>query len=215
MKLRRNLTLNLGARYEFAPIPADQDGMMYNVDAATGRVVVPDERVRRRVNPLLPPNVDVVAGGAMRRADTNNIVPRVGLAWQFRPRWVLRGGYGIYVDALRYDAAPAAGSPLFAYSETFENFVASKPVYGFPNPFGEAGSLGAISVTGLDPRFGESLCAAVELDGGACGGRRGDSDIVCGDEGDEAGLPAGVGCGSARDDAIYSGAAAVPRSSAA
>ncbi len=159
VKLRRNLTLNLGLRYEYAPSPADQDGLMYNVDAATGRLVVRDEQALHRVNPLLPSNVQVITAAqvgwprALRWADTNNLVPRAGLAWQFHPRWSLRAGYGIYVDALRYDAAPAAGSPLFGYSETFENFDAAHPLYRFPDPFGAAGSLGAISVTGINPRM--------------------------------------------------------------
>src|SRR5262249_6581193 len=36
--------------------------------------------------------------GAARQAferDRNNWQPRVGVAWQFRPNWVMRGGYGL------------------------------------------------------------------------------------------------------------------------
>jgi hypothetical protein len=38
------------------------------------------------------------ASGESRRAflpDKNNFQPRIGAAWQFAPRWVLRGGYGL------------------------------------------------------------------------------------------------------------------------
>jgi hypothetical protein len=146
-------------RYEYAPVPVDEDGLMFNVDAATGRLVVPDERALRLVNPLLPAGVQVITAAqagwprALRWADGNNLVPRAGFAWQFHPHWVLRGGYGIFVDALRYDVAPPAGSPLFGYSETFENFDATRPVYRFPDPFGAAGSIGAISLVGMSPHL--------------------------------------------------------------
>jgi hypothetical protein len=159
IKLRSNLTLNVGVRYEYAPSPSDEDGLMYNVEAATGRLVVPDERALSLMNPLLPQGVQVATAAQagwprpLRWADGNNLVPRAGLAWQFQPHWVLRGAYGIFVDALRYDAAPAAGSPLFGYSETFENFDASNPVYRFPDPYGAAGSIGAISLVGVSPHL--------------------------------------------------------------
>ncbi len=159
IKIRHNLTVNLGVRYEYAPSPSDEDGLMFNVEAATGRLVVRDARALRLVNPLLPAGVQVITASqvgwprALRWTDGNNLVPRVGLAWQFQPHWVLRGGYGIFVDALRYDSAPPAGSPLFGYSETFENFDATRPVYRFPDPYGAAGSIGAISLVGISPHL--------------------------------------------------------------
>ncbi|MBI2684840.1 MAG: carboxypeptidase regulatory-like domain-containing protein [Acidobacteria bacterium] len=39
------------------------------------------------------------SGGTDREAfnrDWNNIQPRIGIAWQVAPKWVLRGGYGLY-----------------------------------------------------------------------------------------------------------------------
>ena len=42
---------------------------------------------------------EVGAEGVAREAftrDRNNWQPRAGVAWQFRPRWVMRGGYGLY-----------------------------------------------------------------------------------------------------------------------
>ena len=159
IKIRNNLTVNLGVRYEYAPIPSDQDGLMFNVDTATGRLVVQDARALARLNPLLPANVHVVTAAqagwprALRSVDGNNLVPRAGIAWRFLPHWVLRGAYGIFVDALRFDVAPPAGSPLFGYSETFQNFDAARPVYRFPDPFGAVGSLGAISPLGISPHL--------------------------------------------------------------
>ena len=32
------------------------------------------------------------------RQDTNNVSPRLGLAYQFAPGWVMRAGYGIFYD---------------------------------------------------------------------------------------------------------------------
>jgi hypothetical protein len=32
------------------------------------------------------------------RQDTNNVSPRLGLAYQFAPGWVMRAGYGLFYD---------------------------------------------------------------------------------------------------------------------
>lgn len=152
-KVTRNLTLNLGARYEYAPSPADDGGLLFNFDPATGNLVVPDATALARVNPLLPPSISVVTADKagfprrLRYTDKNNLVPRVGFAYKLSPKSVVRGGYGIFVDALRMDIAPGAGAPVFAFSETFTNYssTVSPSTYRFPNPFGAAGAIGTVS----------------------------------------------------------------------
>jgi hypothetical protein len=34
--------------------------------------------------------------GELYAADRNNVAPRLGLAWSVSPRFVVRGGYGLY-----------------------------------------------------------------------------------------------------------------------
>src|SRR5439155_21746082 len=83
-KIRRNLTLNLGLRYELQTPPTDPSDRMSIFDPATGRVV------------------NVGTNGFPRagiRTDYNNVAPRVGLAWKPAPNLVIRGGYGLYYDS--------------------------------------------------------------------------------------------------------------------
>lgn len=90
-KVTRTLTVNLGVRWDYE-----------------GPVV---ERYNRQVNgfafdqasPLQVPGLSLKGGllyaDANNRGafdpDRNNWQPRVGVAWQFRPQWVFRAGYGL------------------------------------------------------------------------------------------------------------------------
>lgn len=53
--------------------------------------------------------------------DTNNISPRIGLAWSPSPRWVLRAGYGIFFD--RYVLANLTRAIEKNGSQAFEQVV--------------------------------------------------------------------------------------------
>ena len=108
-KLRSNLTLNLGLRYQV------MEGWSDN------------KKNQRTFDPLVP-NTTTGTLGAMWYASTatngrtqlqNNIhdtfLPRVGFAWQVRPTTVVRGGYGMYaylwsLDTYGGDEGAAFGS---------------------------------------------------------------------------------------------------------
>jgi hypothetical protein len=91
-KLARNLTLNLGLRYEYTtPYYGARPNVNINFDFKTGQLVTAKNPSDYLVN-----------------ADHGNIGPRIGIAWQIKPqKIVLRGGYGIF-----YSGEDMSGSDI-------------------------------------------------------------------------------------------------------
>jgi hypothetical protein len=87
-KVTRRLTLNLGIRYDLytQPVDALDSGGVFdpNLAGPTGRRGV----IRR---PGKDGNTRAVVEG-----DHNNVAPRFGFAFQVTPKFVVRGGYGIF-----------------------------------------------------------------------------------------------------------------------
>lgn len=83
-RVRSNLTLNLGARYEYVSPPTDERDGMSALNLATGRIV------------------QVGTNGVSRSGlspDRNNVAPRVGVSWSVTPSTVVRAGYGVFYDS--------------------------------------------------------------------------------------------------------------------
>ncbi len=80
-KVTPRLTLNLGARYEYATPQWERDNVLTNFDPAGNR--------------LVPAKDGSIADRAQVNPDRNNWAPRIGMAYSFSPRTVIRGGYGV------------------------------------------------------------------------------------------------------------------------
>ena len=88
-KLSRTVSLNLGVRYELTtPWYEKNDRLSMTVidpaDPEFGRIIRAGELGRG------------YEGRGLARLDVNNLAPRVGIAWRFRPRMVLRAAGGIF-----------------------------------------------------------------------------------------------------------------------
>ncbi|MBI3679364.1 MAG: TonB-dependent receptor, partial [Acidobacteria bacterium] len=132
-RVRSDLTLTLGLRYEFSSPPVDVADRANLFDSAS-RSLVP-----------------VGANGVPRSgysADLNNFAPRLGIAWSPRNRaTVLRAGYGFYYDqsalapseGLYFNAPyfdlrlyfPLPGAPLFIHNPFPQNFPVPLPISAF------------------------------------------------------------------------------------
>lgn len=119
-KIRRNLTLNLGLRWEYQTPWTDRfDQLGYfdpDVrDPLTGqlgllRFTGRDGNPRFQTDP-----------------DRNNFSPRVGLAWQVLPKTVVRTGYGFFYF-------PGSGGVGAGASDLGSGFLAQTPVFLGPPP---------------------------------------------------------------------------------
>lgn len=119
----KNLTLSLGARYEYYTVMSEVNGR--------GRVF--DEI---RCGGFCP------EGSPWYFADKNNLAPRFGFAWGVSQKTVLRGGYGIYYGPGQQDDVTAA---VDSEPERLQLTAAQRPGLAYPiTPyFGEARSAGA------------------------------------------------------------------------
>ena len=113
-RVRNNLTVMGGLRYEYVAPAVDADDRATLYDPATGQLVP-------------------VATGTMPRggyeADRNNWAPRVSFAWtpDASARTVLRGGYGIYYN----QGALATGEGLY-FNAPFFDLKINVPAPGVP-----------------------------------------------------------------------------------
>ena len=186
-KVSQTFTLNYGVRWDYNQPAVDKLDTVFNVDAAQGRLVVPNQSIiDQYVNPLFPKAIPIVTATAagfpersLRKKDLNNFQPRIGFAW--RPfggtRTALRGGYGMFNDDFTADLfSPLYGGP-FALTESFVNSIAnSTPALTLQRPFLGAGTTGNVDVTGIDLNvrnaYAQQWNLTVERDLGASIGLR-------------------------------------------
>lgn len=160
-KVRPNLTLNLGLRYEYFEVLKERDNRIANFvfgpgGGLAGARVEPTDRL---YNP-----------------DRNNFAPRLGFAWspgRFRDKLVFRGGAGIYYNRIeqvvfantrgnppffaRYSICCGTAGDPFANGQILYELGASNSPFSFaPNP--------ALAV-GIDPVTGTPRNRTVEIYG--------------------------------------------------
>ncbi len=122
-RVTRNLTLNLGVRYEIeGPMTERFNRTVRGYDFSTPSPIEAQVRANYALNPLaeIPASQFRVLGGltfpgvgglprTLWKRDLNNIMPRFGLAYSWGQKTVLRAGYGLYYAPLgihRGDVGP-------------------------------------------------------------------------------------------------------------
>jgi Carboxypeptidase regulatory-like domain/TonB-dependent Receptor Plug Domain/TonB dependent receptor len=123
-RVRSNLTLNLGLRWEYFGPVSEKDGLLYNFGPGIGP------------NSLLQ---HVGSGGISSpyRRDLNNFGPRIGVAWSPLPRTTVRAGYGLYYDYIPQDLMIANFTDVAGIAT---NPIGPKPV--FPMEFNQTAFTG-------------------------------------------------------------------------
>jgi hypothetical protein len=135
-KLRGNLTLNLGVRYEYVSPFTEISNRIANLILSPG--VISPAAGTPAVTEVLPGQQGYPA--TLVHPDRNNFAPRVGLAWKPFKNTVVRAGYGINYNTGAYQsiAQQLAFQPPFATTETNVQPLGSPGTLtlqsGFPPP---------------------------------------------------------------------------------
>ncbi len=131
-KFRRNLTFNLGLRYELQPPPVEVADRTANFNLS---LIDPLTGMRGAVE---------FAGEGQGRTgkrrfvptDKNDFGPRIGFAWSPDERWAIRGAYGIFYNASVFNGF--SGAPFqrgFAATDTFTNSLNYTSVFNWDNGY--------------------------------------------------------------------------------
>jgi hypothetical protein len=85
IKVTRNLTINVGARYDIMPYPREMHDRLSNFDPATRTMLIAGQNTSER----------------LVNTDYKDLAPRVGLAYSPSEKTVIRAGYGIgFIDPI-------------------------------------------------------------------------------------------------------------------
>ncbi len=131
-RLRGNLTLNIGLRYEYVSPFTEINGLIANLDT---------NPTFTAVAPVLPGHVGPYSGLfplTLVEPDRNNFAPRIGIAWKAFSKTVIRAGYGINYNTGQYGtiAQNLAFQPPFSTNENNRITIGSAPSLtleaGFP-----------------------------------------------------------------------------------
>jgi hypothetical protein len=97
----RQLTLQLGLRWEYLAPWKEANGIEGSFDPVSGKIGY--HKVPANLPPTLAPlviNQDGFYDAGIVKPDLNNFGPRVGVAYNVTDRTVVRGGFGVYYDNL-------------------------------------------------------------------------------------------------------------------
>ena len=135
---RKNVTLNLGVRYDYYGLIQEKHGNFTNINPTNGAPIILGQQ-------------------RLYQPDYRNVGPRVSAAWDLtgKGKTVVRAGYGIFFDAYSqdmfighlpfnsgFDPGPAYSgfgpNPISTASANSGPFAPGVPVYGFAPPMGDA-----------------------------------------------------------------------------
>jgi Carboxypeptidase regulatory-like domain len=165
IKVRRDLTLGVGLRWDILPFASEKYGELATFDIGKQAVVVPNSNSFRFVIPTFPSSATPILTAAQANYPANNsslnntdyhdLAPRISIAW--RPfgtdNWVVRSGYGIYDYQTVYGVGGSPNGSVFTGSQTVIPPVTPQgtlaPTISLLNPFPAFGPPTAVNPDNL------------------------------------------------------------------
>jgi hypothetical protein len=143
-RVRQDLTLNLGIRYDvYTPFTEAHNYISnFNFQTAT----------------LMLPGVNGVGATAGVATDYSNVAPRLGFAYQAAQKTVFRGGFGLTYIPISSGAKTSLGNApyVYNYQSIFNTRTLSQgiPMPTVQPPFNlNATNVGNFTVAGIDPHY--------------------------------------------------------------
>ena len=173
-KLTPRLTVNAGVRYELeVPLNERYNRNARGFDYSVSNPVETAAQTAYATKPIpeIPVEQFQVRGGYLfagsngvprgfTNADADNLMPRIGLAYQLTPKTVIRSGYGVYFENILgaanvYDLAQPGFSQRTTLVPSLDNGLTFRA--GFSNPFPD-GILEPVGATaGLKTSLGQAV----------------------------------------------------------
>lgn len=171
-KVTPRLTLMYGLRYEYNGPAHTLDDNIFSFDLQTGKIVIPGEKSRASITPLLPSTIpfetasEFGTGRSLRNPDKNNLAPRFGFSYDLgnHGRTVLRGGWGIYYSHYsgNIPVTQSAG-PFAAVTVSTNNITGGQPALTLASPFAIPGAPGTLALAGIAPGLRNSYTQQYSL----------------------------------------------------
>ena len=140
-KVTRALTLNLGLRYDFFGHGFAPDGRMANFlmgPPGTAEYLMTTQQCKKNLSLSFlsltaKDGISIGCADPVLRSDKANFAPRFGIAYQITPKFVARGGFGVfYGTTINGDDLVNGISYPFSYNATF-NFPDTAHPIAYPN----------------------------------------------------------------------------------
>ncbi|MEZ5356488.1 MAG: carboxypeptidase-like regulatory domain-containing protein [Bryobacteraceae bacterium] len=172
-KLTPRITFNLGIRYEKDwPVTERYDRINGGFDFTSPSPVEAQAKINYAANPIpeIPASQFAAKGGLLFAntggvprnpfaGESNNFMPRIGMAWQFDSKTVFRAGYGMFFETIGVNKTNAIqtgfsqSTPIQASLDSGITFVANN-ANPFPNgllaPQGASGGLSTFLGQGFE-----------------------------------------------------------------
>ncbi len=147
-RLRGNLTLNLGVRYEYFSPFSEENNRIVNLDLPQGFTSPP---VPVQVGQTGPYNGQFPV--TLVRPDRNNFAPRLGLAWKPLRNTVVRAGYGINYNTSAYQSIVQNMAFQPPFSNTATNTQSPTTILTLQNGFPPVPPGSITNNFGVDPNY--------------------------------------------------------------